>query len=157
MNLNLRIDQKTHLTFNYTGNFDKEERKELVYYADQKEFENVERKARFTPKHKINFELGRRIFSHLKANLILNWTDKRVNYYSDYSNFPQIGYLEKTIKPHTNLELHLGQKLGSGVEINLSVINLLNEKIPAQFGNTIKDRDFPNPGRRVNVGLRFKI
>jgi outer membrane cobalamin receptor len=157
MNLDLRIDPKTHLTFNYTGNFDKEERKELVYYADQKEFENVERKARFTPKHKINFELGRRIFSHLKANLIFNWTGKRVSYYSDYSNFPQIGYLAKTVKPHTNLELHLSQKLGSTLEFNLNLINLLNEKVPAQFGNTLKDRDFPNPGRTVKAGLRFKI
>lgn len=157
MNLDLKLDERTDLSINYTGNFDKEERKELVYYADQKEFENVERKARFTPKHKINFELGRRIFSHLKANLILNWTDKRVNYYSDYSNFPQIGYLEKTIKPHTNLELHLNQKLGSNMEFNLSLINLLDQKVPAQFGNTITDGDFPNPGRTVKAGLRFKI
>jgi outer membrane receptor protein involved in Fe transport len=80
-----------------------------------------------------------------------------VNYYSDYSTFPHIGYLEKTIKPHTNVELHLSQKLGSSVELNLSVINLLDEKVPTQFGNTVKDRDFPNPGRRVNVGIGFKI
>jgi outer membrane receptor protein involved in Fe transport len=79
-----------------------------------------------------------------------------VNYYADYSNLPHLGYLEKTIKPHTNMELHLSQKLGSGVELNLSVVNLLDEKVPTQFGNTIKDRDFPNPGRRVNVGLRFE-
>jgi outer membrane cobalamin receptor len=159
-NLDVGIDPKTQLTFNYTANFDKEIKKELVYYgfsADQNEFENVERKARFTPGHKINFYLERQILAHLRANFVLNWTDKRANYYSDYSNSPKIGYLEKTIKPHTNLELHLSQKLGSTLEFNLSVINLLNEKVPAQFGNTLKDRDFPNPGRTVKAGLRFKI
>jgi outer membrane cobalamin receptor len=160
MNLNLRIDEKTYLTFNYTANFGKEIRKELVYYdffTDHKEFENVERKARFTPRHKINLNLSRQILAGLKADFVLNRTDRRVNYYSDYSNSPQIGYLEKTIKPHTNLELHLSQKLGSTLEFNLSVINLLDEKVPAQFGNTIKDGDFPNPGRTVKTGLRFKI
>jgi outer membrane receptor for ferrienterochelin and colicins len=160
MNLNLGLDKRTNLTFNYTANFDKEIRKELVYYdfeTDRKEFENVARKARFTPRHKINFDLSRKIFSNLKANLLINWTDKRTNYYSDYSTSPHIGYLEKTIKPHTNVELHLTQKLRSGVEVNVSVINLLDEKVPAQFGNTFKDGDFPNPGRRANVGLRFRI
>ncbi|MFQ6031330.1 MAG: TonB-dependent receptor domain-containing protein, partial [Candidatus Zixiibacteriota bacterium] len=160
MNLNLKLDERINLSINYTGNFDKEERRELVYYdffTDQKKFENVERKARFTPGHKINFKLSAKMFAHLTGNLVFNWTDKRVNYYADYSTFPHIGYLEKIIKPYTNLELHLNQKLGCDVELNFSVINLLDEKVPAQFGNTVKDRDFPNLGRRVNVGVRFKI
>jgi outer membrane receptor protein involved in Fe transport len=160
MNLDLKLEEGTNLSINYTAHFDKEEREELVYYdffTDQKEFENVERKARFTPRNKINFDLSRKIFSRLTANIVVNWIDQSVNYYPDYSNSPQVGYLEKTIKPHTNVELHLRQKLGNGVEINLSVINLLNEKVPTQFGNTTKDRDFPNPGRRVNVGIEFKI
>jgi outer membrane cobalamin receptor len=41
MNLNLKLDERTDLTLNYSANFDKEERKELVYYdfvTDQKEF-----------------------------------------------------------------------------------------------------------------------
>jgi outer membrane receptor protein involved in Fe transport len=88
---------------------------------------------------------------------VVNWTDQSVNYYPDYSNPPHVGYLEKTIKPHTNVELHLSQKLGSGIDINLSVINLLDEKVPTQFGNTTKDRDFPNPGRKVNMRLGFEI
>jgi outer membrane cobalamin receptor len=160
INLDSKLDEKTNLSINYTAHFDKEERKELVYYdffTDQKEFENVERKARFTPRHKINFDLSRKIFSSLTANLVVNWTDQSVNYYPDYSTSPQVGYLEKTIKPHTNVELHLSQKLGSSVELNLSVINLLDEKVPTQFGNAVKDRDFPNPGRRVNMRLGFEI
>jgi outer membrane cobalamin receptor len=160
MNLDLKLSEKTNLSINYTANFDKEERRELVYYdffTNEKKLENVERNARFTPKHKINFDLNRKIFAQLTADLVLNWTDKRVNYYADYSNLPHIGYLEKTIKPYTNVELHLSQKLESGVELNLSVINLLDQKVPTEFGNTTKDRDFPNLGRRVNVGLRFEI
>ncbi|KPL04301.1 MAG: hypothetical protein AMJ73_04375 [candidate division Zixibacteria bacterium SM1_73] len=159
-NLDLRIDQRTNLTFNYTANLGKEIRKELVYYdflTDQRKFEDVERKARFTPRHKINLALSRNIFSHLKTTLVINWTDKRVNYYAEYSKLPHIGYLEKTIKSHTNVELHFSQKLNRGLEMNLSLINLLDEKVPTQFGNTIEDRDFPNPGRRINIGLRFKI
>ena len=160
MNLDLKLDEGTNLSINYTAHFDKEERKEVVYYdyfTDQKEFENVERKARFTPRNKINFDLSRKIFSRLTANIVVNWTDQSVNYYPDYSNPPHVGYLEKTIKPHTNVELHLSQKLGSGIDINLSVINLLDEKVPTQFGNTTKDRDFPNPGRKVNMRLGFEI
>jgi outer membrane cobalamin receptor len=158
MNLDLRLNDVTSVTFNYTANFDKEKRKELVFsLTDKNEFENVERKARFTPRHKINFDLSRKIFAYLKANLVINWTDRRVNYYSDYSNFPHIGYLEKTIEPYANVEVHLSQKLRSGVELNLSAINLLDEKVPAQFGNTERDKDFPNPGRRVKVGVRFEI
>jgi len=117
----------------------------------------VARKARFTPRHEINFDLKKEILFHLAANLVVNWTDKRVNYYSDYSNYPYIEYVEKIIKPHTNVELHLRQKIKSDVELNLSLMNILNEKTPTQFGNTIKDRDFPNLGRRVNAGIRFKI
>ncbi len=160
MNLDLKLDEGTNLSVNYTAHFDKEERKEWVYYdvfTDQKEFENVERKARFTPRNKINFDLSQKIFSSLTADLVVNWTDRSVNYYPDYSNPPHVGYLEKTIKPHTNVELHLSQKLGSGIDINLSVINLLDEKVPTQFGNTTKDRDFPNPGRKVNMRLGFEI
>jgi outer membrane cobalamin receptor len=160
MNLNQKLDRKTELSINYTANFDGEKRKELVYYdffTNERKFENVERNARFTPGLKINFNLSRKIFAHLKGNLVINWTDERVNYYPDYSNSPHINYLEKTIPPHTNVELHLSQKLESGVELNLSVINLLDQKVPTEFGNTTKDRDFPNLGRRVNVGLRFEI
>lgn len=160
MDLDLKLDKRTDLSINYTANFDKETRKELIYddfFTGEKEFKNVERKARFTPRHKINFDLNREILFHLSANLVVNWTDKRVNYYSDYSNSPHIAYIEKTIRPQTNVELHLRQKVRSGIELNFSLINLLNEKIPAQFGNTSKDRDFPNPGRRVNAGIRFKI
>lgn len=141
MNLDLKLDEGTNLSVNYTAHFDKEERKELVYddyFTNQKEFENVERKARFTPRNKINFDLSAKMFAHLTGNLVFNWTDKRVNYYSDYSTSPHIGYLEKTIEPHTNVELHLSQKLGSGIDINLSVINLLDEKVPTQFGNAVK-------------------
>jgi outer membrane cobalamin receptor len=160
MSLDSKLNERTNLSINYTANFDKETRKELVYddfFTGEKKFKNVERKARFTPRHKINFDLNRNVIAHLTANLVLNWTDKRVNYYSDYSNYPHIEYIEKTIKPHTNVELHLRQKIRSGVELNLSLINLLNEKIPTQFGNTTKDKDFPNPGRRVNMKLEFEI
>jgi outer membrane cobalamin receptor len=160
MDLDLKLGKRTDLCVNYTANFDKEIRKELVYDDSQpgkREFRNVERRARFTPRHKINFDLNREILFHLSANLVVNWTDKRVNYYSDYSNYPHIGYIEKTIEPHTNVELHLRQEIKSGVELSLSLINLLNEKISTQFGNNVKDRDFPNPGRRVNAGIRFKI
>jgi len=160
MNLDLKLDEGTNLSINYTTNFGKEIRKELVYddfFTNEKKFENVERKARFTPGRKINFNLSAKMFAHLTGNLVFNWTDKRVNYYSDYSNSPHIDCLEKTIDPHTNVELHLNYKLRSGLELNLSMINLLDEKVPTQFGNAVKDRDFPNLGRRVDVGIGFKI
>jgi outer membrane cobalamin receptor len=160
MNLDWKLDKGTNLSVNYTAHFDKEERNELVYYdyfTDFKKFENVEREARFTPKNKINFDLSRKIFSSLTANLVVNWTDQSVNYYPNNSNLPQVGYLEKTIKSHTNVELHLSEKLESNVELNLSVINLLDERVPTQFGNAVKDRDFPNPGRRINIRLGFEI
>jgi vitamin B12 transporter len=67
-----------------------------------------------------------------------------------------IRYLTKKIKPSANVDVNINQKLRS-LNFFLKFNNLFDDKTPTQFGNSISDIDYPNPGRKVFAGIKLEM
>ncbi|MCJ7508207.1 MAG: TonB-dependent receptor [candidate division Zixibacteria bacterium] len=160
----ISLSKHFKLNHNWTLNLGEETKKLLVYsYYDYgtgettQRFEETKRDASFTPKLIINLGLEVSTKFGLEASLDLNHLYKRANYYADYSDYPNISYKRKTIPASTNLDLSLNQKMTSKVYLFAKVYNLFDQKNPTRFGNSLYDKDYPDPGRRVNGGVRIEI
>ena len=148
------------MELNYTGVWGKEKNKELTYqdyFTGETKFKEETRKARFTPENNLHLKLLLTPTSRIKFAVFGSWTDPRVNYYPNYNNYPEISYQEKIIPSHWNFDFSSELKLYSSFYLTFSVYNLLNDKTNLQFGNQLKDLDFPNPGRRIKTSLKFQI
>jgi outer membrane receptor protein involved in Fe transport len=93
----------------------------------------------------------------LELALDVNYLDKRINYYADWSDYPNVTYKTKTIPASVNLDLSVNQKIARKIYLTGKIYNLFDDRKPIRFGNSLFDRDFPNPGRRINGGVRIEI
>ena len=126
------------------------------YFSGERRFEEMKRKARFQPENVFNLICNTKIFSSLSAQLTFNYRSQRLNYYPDYTYYPGIRYLTKKIRPCANFDINLNQKI-KYLTFFLKINNLLDDKTPTQFGNSISDLDYPNPGRRIFAGIKLKM
>jgi outer membrane receptor protein involved in Fe transport len=62
----------------------------------------------------------------------------------------------KRIKSTANLDVNLNQTVKS-LTFFLKIDNLFDDKTPTQFGNSLSDLDYPNPGRRLFAGVRLDV
>jgi outer membrane cobalamin receptor len=154
----MNLSKYVKMNYNWTLNLGKETKNLLVYddFVTQI-FEETKRDAAFTPKIIVNLGLEASTNFGLEANLDLNHLYKRINYYADYSDYPNISYKRKIIPASTNLDLSLNQEMTSKVYLFAKVYNLFNQRNPVRFGNGLYDKDYPNPGRRMNGGVRIEI
>jgi vitamin B12 transporter len=159
LELDYKISEGFDFGMNYSYNRGKEFKKELVYddyFTGEKKFEEMKRKARFLPEHIFNLNLNRNIFSSLSAQLAFNYRSKKLNYYPVYTYSPEIIYLTKKIKPFANFDINFNQKI-KNLTFFLKINNLFDDKTPTQFGNSISDLDYPNPGRKVFAGIKLEM
>ena len=157
--LGYNLKDGVDLDLNYSFNRGEEIKKELVYadyFTGEKRFEELKRKARFQPEHSFNLNLNLKILSSLSAQFSFNYRTRKLNYYPDYSSYPEIKYLTKRIKPSANFDLNLSQKINL-LTFSLKVNNLFNDRTPTQFGNSLSDLDYPNPGRKVYAGVKLEM
>jgi outer membrane cobalamin receptor len=159
LELDYNISEGFDFGMNYSYNRGKEFKKELVYddyFTGEKKFEEMKRKARFLPEHIFNLNLNRNIFSSLSAQLAFNYRSKKLNYYPVYTYSPEIIYLTKKIKPCANFDINFNQKIKS-LTLFVKINNLFDDKTPTQFGNSISDLDYPNPGRKFFAGIKLEM
>jgi outer membrane receptor protein involved in Fe transport len=159
LELDYTLTEGYDLSLNYSYNKGEEIKKDLVYedyFSGERRFEEMKRKARFQPENVFNLNCNAKIFSSLSAQLTFNYRSRRLNYYPDYTYYPVIRYLTKEIRPCANFDINLNQKIKS-LTFFLKINNLLDDKTPTQFGNSISDLDYPNPGRRVFGGIRLEV
>ncbi|HEX7401436.1 MAG TPA: TonB-dependent receptor, partial [candidate division Zixibacteria bacterium] len=159
LGLDYTLSEGCDFSLNYSYNRGEEIKKDLVYddyFSGERRFEEMKRKARFQPENVFNLNCNTKIFTSLSAQLTFNYRSRRLNYYPDYSYYPEIRYLTKKIKPCANFDINLNQKVKS-LTFFFKINNLLDGKIPTQFGNSISDLDYPNPGRRVFAGIKLNI
>jgi outer membrane cobalamin receptor len=153
----MNLSKYMKMNYNWTLNFGKETKNLLVYddFVTQV-FEETKRDATFTPKIIINLGLEVNTNFGLGVSLDLNHLYKRINYYADYSNYPNINYKRKTIPASTSLDLSLNQKITDKIYLTAKIYNLFDDRNPLRFGS-LYDKDYPNPGRRMNGGVRIEI
>jgi len=159
LELDCRISEGLSCGLNYSYNRGEETKNELVYhdfFSGEKRFEVMKRKARFLPENVLNLNLDLRILGSFSTQLALNFRSERLNYYPDYSSYPEIRYVAKRIKSATNLDVNLNQKVKS-LTFFLKIENLFDDKTPSQFGNSLSDLGYPNPGRRLFAGVRWDV
>ncbi len=159
LELDYRVSERMDCGVNYSYNRGEETKNELVYYdffSGEKKFEELKRKARFLPEHVFNLNLDLRIVRSFSTGLAFNFRSERLNYYPDYSSYPEIRYTAKKIRSAANLDVNFNQKVKS-LTFLLKIDNLFDEKTPTQFGNSLSDLDYPNPGRRIFAGIRLEM
>jgi outer membrane cobalamin receptor len=157
--LSYNFKDGTDLDLNYSFNRGEEIKKELVYdnyFTGEKRFEELKRKARFQPEHSFNLNLNIKLFASLSTQFSFNYRTQKLNYYPDYSSYPEIKYHTKRIKPSANFDLNLSQKINL-LTFSLKVNNLFNDKTPTQFGNSLSDLYYPNPGRKIYAGIKLDM
>jgi outer membrane cobalamin receptor len=159
LELDYKMSENFDFGLNYSYNKGEETKKELVYddnSTGEKKFEEMKRKGRFLPEHIFNLNLNMKIFSTLSAQLAFNYRSEKLNYYPDYSFYPEIRYPTKKIKPFANFDINFNQKI-KNLTFFLKINNLFDDKTPIQFGNSISDLDYPNPGRKVFAGIKLEM
>jgi outer membrane cobalamin receptor len=163
--MNLVLQKDVNLSWNYTLNMGKETKKELVYdyydWSNQTEitkFAKSDRDARFVPKQAFNLDLNWKIRQTSQANLSFQYTGERINYYADedYSD-PNVYYLKKKIPSSVLINLSFNHYLNKNLQFIFRLENLLDVRTPTQFGNSLKDKDYPSPKRNINVSWRFDL
>ena len=157
--LGYNLKEGIDVDLNYSFNKGEETKKELVYddyFTGEKRFEELKRKARFQPEHSVNLNLNLKVFSSLSTQLSFNYRSQKLNYYADYSSYPEIKYLTKRIRPSANFDFNLNQQINV-FTFSLKLNNLFNDKTPTQFGNSFSDLDYPNPGRKVYAGVKLEM
>jgi outer membrane cobalamin receptor len=159
LELDYKLAEGFNLDMNYTYSKGEEIKKELVYddyFSGEKRFEELKRKARFLPENIFNLNLNLRIFSSFSTQVSFNYRSKKVNYYPDYSSYPEIDYLTKRLPAYANVDLNLNQTI-KNFTFFLKINNLGGDKTPTQFGNSISDLDYPNAGRKIFGGIKLGI
>ena len=160
LELDYKLADSFNLDLNYTYNKGEEIKKELVYddflFSGEKRFEELKRKARFLPENIFNLNLNLKIFSSFSTQVSFNYRSKKLSYYPDYSSYPEIKYLTKKLPAYANFDLNFNQAI-ERLTFFLKINNLFGDKTPTQFGNSISDLDYPNPGRTIFAGMRLEI
>jgi len=159
LELDYRISENLDCGVNYSYNRGEEIKNELVYYdflSGEKRFEELKRKARFLPENILNLNLNLKPLPSFSAQFTFNFRSEKLNYYPDYSSYPEIRYVTKSLKPNANLDINFNQTI-KNLTLFLKVNNLFEDKTPTQFGNSMSDLDYPNPGRRIFAGIRLEM
>ncbi len=157
--LDYRISDGLDCGLNYSYNKGEEIKSDLVYddyFTGEKRFEEFKRKARFLPENILNLDLNAKVLSSLSCQLAFNFRSRKLNYYPDYSFYPEVSYPTKTIESSANFDINVNQTVKS-LTLFLKVNNLFDDRTPTQFGNSLSDLNYPNPGRRVFAGMRLEM
>jgi len=117
------------------------------YFEDEPQLYEVTRQAAFIPPLILKGNLAIRAWGGGEIATAVAWTAKRINYYPDYSPYPEIGVIEKTISSSLKLDLSVSQKLFKLLTIKAGVKNVLNDQTAAHFGG-YNDLDYPTAPRR---------
>jgi len=137
----------------------KQRNKEVIYDDSMGTviLEEKERKATFVPCNKINIDLNYQSNFGLKAGINGQFVDKMVNYYSDYSSWPNVSMKTKELSKHFTLNARISQRILNSLEIFITGNNLLDTEYMEQFGTTFDDQGYPMPGRTVMAGISWKF
>lgn len=131
-------------------NYAQETRAVLRYYdwmTGETRTDTVTRQAAFVPPIIFKGNLQLRLWKGGSIEYSATWTDKRVNYYPDYTAAPVIADSVKSINPSLRMDLAVSQKFLKIVTCELGVRNLLNDRTPQQFGTSFQDLNYPTQPR----------
>jgi outer membrane receptor protein involved in Fe transport len=135
-------------------------RRELVYSdwligVDRFEFRT--RQAAFIPVLSANAEVGYRFKFGTRLSVTGRYSGERLNYYPNWDSAPVVRMETKRLPAFAKLDAAVTQTLFEHWDLSLRLINLLDAKYSEQFGNSVRDLDYPMPGRTLAIQLRYAI
>jgi len=95
-------------------------------------------------------------------NILLRgeYSDEKYQYYQNWNNWPVVTMDTKTIPSYSVFDLYLSRKIKLGKnEGNLffNFYNIFNQEYALNFGSDINDRNYPMPGRSINMGFSARL
>ncbi|MDD2890363.1 MAG: TonB-dependent receptor [bacterium] len=163
--LNTDMTKYFNSSLSYTYLNALQENKELVR-TDTLIVKEVRRQSAYIPEHKLNIDIGYKILKDLKTNISAEYISETYNYYQNWNNWPDISMdtkkLSSWVSPFfyippsyiiVNMNLHKKWKM---FDTYFSVDNLFDEGY-SKFGNDMKDRNYPLPGRNLNIGVTVTL
>jgi vitamin B12 transporter len=136
--------------------------RELVYsYYDwmvdttHNEFRDIERDAAFTAPIEFSLKLTVLTPGDVSLTLIDSYTSDRLNYYENWTAYPEISMDTKSLKRYNVATVTASRKLWQKLEATLSVRNIFDARYATQFGNSTTDLDYPMPGRIFRFQLSW--
>ncbi|MDP8263790.1 MAG: TonB-dependent receptor [Candidatus Ancaeobacter aquaticus] len=119
--------------------------------------ENVWRRAAFIPKHQIHFGASYVFPWKMKVDCVGNFRGDRVNYYSDWSNWPNVGMLTKKLGKIFTVDLTVSQELLEHADVYFLMKNLFNDEGSESFGTAFLDRNYPIMPFYVEAGVKVEF
>ncbi len=111
------------------------------------EFRDIERDAAFTAPFEFSFKLSILAPGDVLLTLIDSFTSDRLNYYENWTAYPEISMDTKSLKRYNVATVTARRKLWQKLDAIISVRNIFDAKYSTQFGNSTTDLDYPMPGR----------
>ncbi|MCS7258146.1 MAG: TonB-dependent receptor [candidate division WOR-3 bacterium] len=134
-------------------------RKELVYYdfiSGETRYEYKKRRQPYIPKVILFCELNYETNFNTSISLNARYVSDRVNYYQSFQQTPIITYDTKKLSSYFLLSLNISHEVLNKLTITLRLHNLLDTRYSEQFGNSIIDKNYPQPGRTIFMGITLK-
>lgn len=157
-NQGIELELKTNLPYGFTANIGytfidaKQLNRELIN-ATTNEMKEETRTAFNTPQNQVTCNIGHETDFGLMTNINGRYTDKRLNYYANYTNFPEVSMDTKEIPAYFIADLKLTQKISEYLKLFISINNVFDVKYIERFGSSIDDKDYPLPGRIYTGGI----
>jgi outer membrane receptor protein involved in Fe transport len=117
----------------------------------------VRRQAAFLPVWNLNAQTSYRFHFGTRVMISGRFESERLNYYPNYDSAPVIHMDTKRLPAFAVLDCEVSQKFLRHWSVALRVDNVLNRSYSEQFGNSIRDRDYPMSGRSVAIQLRYAV
>jgi outer membrane cobalamin receptor len=158
--LSLRFSPIHDLDFRITGTYlhATQVRKEMIWYdwfTGEARYEYKRRGAAFVPPLSLVGSGSYRLPFGTQLVITTRYRGERSSYYQNWDSLPTITVQTKRLPSYLLFDANVGHRFGDHWEIGLRVDNLTNVHYSEQFGNTIKDLNYPMPGRRFAVTLRW--
>jgi outer membrane cobalamin receptor len=135
-------------------------RKELVYspaWPEAGRYEFRTRRAAFLPVLGANAEVACRFAFGTRLSLSGWYSSERLGYYPNWDSAPVIRMDTKRLPAFAVLDAGVTQTLFRHWDLSLRVTNALDARYSEQFGNSLRDRDYPMAGRSVAIQLRYDV
>ncbi len=119
--------------------------------------EVVERKAAFVAQHQARISISYQTYWKTRLNFLGRYLGDRKFYYDDYSAYPKVTQLEKTVGSYYTLDMKILHPFNQHWEASLSLLNLTDQGYVEQPGTSFNDQGYPAPGRSITVGVSYKF
>jgi outer membrane cobalamin receptor len=123
-----------------------------------KELREFIRRAAYIPRHMFRLNLSYKDIAGIKGfslNTKATFVDDTYCYYTNWSAWPAVSTDEKQEKNYITIDLKLSRKINNK-EFYLVINNLFDEYY-AKFGGDINDEGYPQPGRAIYLGIKYKF